>query len=130
RTAGMSFAAAAVMSATTFAGSAQFAATSILHTGGGAAAAIAAAVLLNARYAAMSIAVASGFEGGVARALPRAAGSAARRQAARRRGAHGRRIRARASPVHARRRPDRRGERGLSPRLAVPVSTVWIVVLA
>jgi predicted branched-subunit amino acid permease len=69
RTAGMSFTAASVMSATTFAGSAQFAATSILHTGGGAAAAIAAAVLLNARYAAMSIAVASGFEGGVGRRL-------------------------------------------------------------
>ena len=52
-----------VMSATTFAGSAQFAATSILKTGGGLAAAIAAAVLLNARYAAIGISVSSIFRG-------------------------------------------------------------------
>ena len=51
------------MSATTFAGSAQFAVTSILGTGGGAAAAIAAAVLLNARYAPISISVAPLFHG-------------------------------------------------------------------
>ena len=52
-----------VMSATTFAGSAQFAVSSILGAGGGAAAAIAAAVLLNARYAPISISVAPLFHG-------------------------------------------------------------------
>jgi predicted branched-subunit amino acid permease len=52
-----------VMSATTFAGSAQFAAASVLDDDGGVAAAIAAAVLLNVRYAPMSIAVAPGFSG-------------------------------------------------------------------
>jgi 4-azaleucine resistance transporter AzlC len=52
-----------VMSATTFAGSAQFAATSILGTSAGAAAAVAAAVLLNARYAPISISVAPLFRG-------------------------------------------------------------------
>ena len=46
------------MSATTFAGSAQFAAATILDDGGGAAAAIVAALLLNARYVPLSIAVA------------------------------------------------------------------------
>jgi 4-azaleucine resistance transporter AzlC len=54
---------AIVMSATTFAGSAQFAAASLLDTGGGAAAAIVAAVLLNARYVPQSIAVAPIFRG-------------------------------------------------------------------
>lgn len=54
---------AVVMSATTFAGSAQFAAASILEDGGGAAAAIVAAVLLNARYVPFSLAVASIFPG-------------------------------------------------------------------
>jgi 4-azaleucine resistance transporter AzlC len=62
RTAGMGIAAPIAMSATTFAGSAQFAAASILD-GGSAAAAIAAAVLLNARYAPMSIATAPSFGG-------------------------------------------------------------------
>src|SRR5262245_53330652 len=52
-----------VMSATTFAGSAQFAAASILDEAGGVVAAILAAVLLNARYAPMSIAAAPGFLG-------------------------------------------------------------------
>jgi branched chain amino acid efflux pump len=52
-----------VMSATTFAGSAQFAVSSILGAGGGAAAAITAAVLLNARYAPISISVAPLFRG-------------------------------------------------------------------
>jgi predicted branched-subunit amino acid permease len=52
-----------VMSATTFAGSVQFAATSILGASGGAVAAIAAAVLLNARYAPISISVAPLFRG-------------------------------------------------------------------
>ncbi len=54
---------AVAMSATTFAGSAQFAAASILETGGGAAAAIVAALLLNARYVPLSLAVASIFPG-------------------------------------------------------------------
>jgi 4-azaleucine resistance transporter AzlC len=57
--AGMGAAAAVVMSATTFAGSAQFAAASVLDTGGTAAAAIVAAVFLNARYVALSVTVAS-----------------------------------------------------------------------
>src|SRR6266496_3019734 len=52
-----------VMSATTFAGSAQFAVSSILGAGGGGTAAIAAAVLLNARYAPISISVAPLFRG-------------------------------------------------------------------
>ena len=54
---------AVVMSATTFAGSAQFAAASILEDGGGAASAIVAAVLLNARYVPLSLGVASIFPG-------------------------------------------------------------------
>jgi branched chain amino acid efflux pump len=61
--AGMGFAGALAMSGTTFAGSAQFAAASILDTGGGAAAAIVAAVLLNARYVPLSLAVAPIFPG-------------------------------------------------------------------
>jgi 4-azaleucine resistance transporter AzlC len=63
RSAGMGVAAPLVLSATTFAGSAQFALTSILADGGGAVAAIAAAVLLNARYAPISISVAPLFHG-------------------------------------------------------------------
>lgn len=63
RAAGMGVLAPLVMSATTFAGSAQFAVSSILGAGGGAAAAIAAAVLLNARYAPISISVAALFHG-------------------------------------------------------------------
>lgn len=55
--------AAVVMSATTFAGSAQFAAVSVLGAGGGLAAAVAAALLLNARYAAIGVAVGSAFRG-------------------------------------------------------------------
>jgi 4-azaleucine resistance transporter AzlC len=66
-TAGMSGVAAVVMSATTFAGAAQFAAASVLAAGGTALAAIVAALLLNARYIGMSIAVASIFPGGRAR---------------------------------------------------------------
>jgi 4-azaleucine resistance transporter AzlC len=62
--AGMGALAAIVMSATTFAGSAQFAVASLLDTGGSIAAAITAAVFLNARYAAISISVASIFPGG------------------------------------------------------------------
>lgn len=61
--AGMGRVGAVVMSATTFAGSAQFAAATILDDGGGVAAAIVAALLLNARYVPLSLAVASIFPG-------------------------------------------------------------------
>jgi len=57
------------MSATTFAGSAQFAAASILGVGGGIASAIVAATLLNARYAPISVSVAPIFVGGRLRRL-------------------------------------------------------------
>jgi branched chain amino acid efflux pump len=58
RAAGMSAWAAIAMSATTLAGSAQFAAVSVLAAGGGAAVAVAAGALLNARYAAMGVSAA------------------------------------------------------------------------
>lgn len=61
--------AALTMSATTFAGSAQFAAASILGGGGGVAAAIVAAALLNARYAPISLSVAPEFGGSPLRRL-------------------------------------------------------------
>ena len=61
--AGLGALGAVAMSATTFAGSAQLAAASILEDGGGAASAIAAALLLNARYVPLSLAVASIFPG-------------------------------------------------------------------
>jgi 4-azaleucine resistance transporter AzlC len=67
--AGMGILAPIVMSATTFAGAAQFAAASVLDEGGGVAAAVAAAVLLNARYGAISIAVAPSFKGSAPRRL-------------------------------------------------------------
>ena len=67
--AGMGWAGAVAMSATTFAGSAQFAAASILDSGGGVAAAIVAAVLLNARYVPLSLSVASIFPGSRKRRL-------------------------------------------------------------
>jgi 4-azaleucine resistance transporter AzlC len=69
RSAGMGSAAAMAMSATTFAGSAQFAAVSILGAAGGTATAIVAALLLNARYVPIGISVAPGFEGGWLRRL-------------------------------------------------------------
>jgi 4-azaleucine resistance transporter AzlC len=62
--AGMGAAASLAMSATTFAGSAQFAVVSVLGAGGTAAAAIVAAVLLNARYGPMALAAADVFRGG------------------------------------------------------------------
>src|ERR671915_2620352 len=62
-TAGMGVLAPIVMSATTFAGAAQFAAASVLDEGGSVVAAVAAAVLLNARYGAISLAVAPDFHG-------------------------------------------------------------------
>lgn len=69
RTAGMGTIAPIVMSATTFAGSAQFAAVSIFGAGGGVAAAVTAAVLLNARYGPIGISVAPEFRGGPLRRL-------------------------------------------------------------
>lgn len=58
-----------VMSATTFAGSAQFAVVSVLSGGGTAVAAIVAAILLNARYGPMGLAAAGSFNGGWLRRL-------------------------------------------------------------
>jgi 4-azaleucine resistance transporter AzlC len=66
---GFGAAAAVVMSATTFAGAAQFASVSVLDAGGTIAAAVLAAVFLNARYVAISLTVASIFPGGRARRL-------------------------------------------------------------
>jgi branched chain amino acid efflux pump len=68
-TAGMGNVAPIVMSATTFAGAAQFAATSVLLDGGTVIAAVAAAVLLNLRYLAISVAIAPAFEGSRLRRL-------------------------------------------------------------
>ena len=56
-----------VMSATLFAGSAQFAATAVLAAGGGPAAAIVAGILLNARYVPMGVALAPSLRGGALR---------------------------------------------------------------
>lgn len=64
RAAGTGWLAPIVMSATTFAGSAQFAAVSILGDGGTVAAAIAAALLLNARYGPIGVSVAPYLTGG------------------------------------------------------------------
>jgi 4-azaleucine resistance transporter AzlC len=64
RAAGMGRMAPVVMSMTTFAGSAQFAAASVLGAGGSAATAIVAALLLNARYAPIGVTVAPWLEGG------------------------------------------------------------------
>ena len=52
-----------VMSATTFAGSAQFAAVSVLGAGGTVSAAIASALLLNARYGPIGVSVAPYLQG-------------------------------------------------------------------
>lgn len=64
---GMGALPAVVMSATTFAGSAQFAAASVLGSGGQPLAAIAAALLLNARYLPIGVSVARFLGGGVTR---------------------------------------------------------------
>jgi 4-azaleucine resistance transporter AzlC len=69
RASGIASVEAIVMSATTFAGSAQFAAASILGVGGGIASAIVAATLLNGRYAPISVSVAPIFVGGPLRRL-------------------------------------------------------------
>lgn len=67
RTEGMGALAPIVMSGTTFAGSAQFAAVSILGAGGGVAAAVGTALLLNARYAPIGLTVAGGLNGPILR---------------------------------------------------------------
>ena len=69
RTAGMGRLAPIAMSATTFAGSAQVATVSVLGAGGGVAAAVTAALLLNARYGAISISIGPAFGGGFWRRL-------------------------------------------------------------
>jgi 4-azaleucine resistance transporter AzlC len=63
QTAGLGPVAAVVFSVTTFAGSAQFAAASVLSAGGTVAAAVLAAVLLNARYLPIGLSVAPAIEG-------------------------------------------------------------------
>ena len=70
REVGFSALGALVMSAVVFAGSAQFAAISIIATGGGIGAAIGAAALMNARFLPMGIALAPSLPG---RPLQRAA---------------------------------------------------------
>jgi len=62
--AGFSALAAVVMSAIVFAGSAQFAAISIVAAGGGLGAAVAAAALMNSRFLPMGIALAPSLPGG------------------------------------------------------------------
>lgn len=69
RTAHMGPLTATVMSATTFAGSSQVAAVSVLGAGGGVASAIVAALLLNGRYAPIGISVSRHFRGGILRRL-------------------------------------------------------------
>jgi 4-azaleucine resistance transporter AzlC len=64
RDAGFSAAGAIVMSAIVFAGSAQFAALSIIGGGGGAGAAVAAAALMNSRFWPMGVALAPSLPGG------------------------------------------------------------------
>lgn len=63
-TGGMGALPAVAMSASTFAGSAQFAAASVLSGGGGPVAAIVAALLLNARYLPIGVSVAPFLSGG------------------------------------------------------------------
>ncbi|HET9723213.1 MAG TPA: AzlC family ABC transporter permease [Actinomycetota bacterium] len=63
RAEGWGWAAPVVMSATTFAGSSQFAALSVLGDGGTVAAAVTAALLLNARYAPIGVSVAPYMSG-------------------------------------------------------------------
>jgi branched chain amino acid efflux pump len=70
--AGFTWPATLVFSATTFAGSAQFAAASVLSAGGTVAAAIAAAVLLNTRYVPSGISVAPALHGPAWKRLLRA----------------------------------------------------------
>jgi branched chain amino acid efflux pump len=67
RQAGFSALAAIAMSAIVFAGSAQFAAISIVAAGGGLGAAVAAAALMNSRFLPMGIALSSSLPGGAAK---------------------------------------------------------------
>lgn len=69
---GMGALPAIVMSMSTFAGSAQFAAASVLSSGGQPIAAIAAALLLNARYLPIGVSVAPYLSGGPLRRLLKA----------------------------------------------------------
>src|SRR5919204_250322 len=69
RQAGMGPVAPLVMSATTFAGSAQFAVVSVLTAGGGVAAACVAAILLNARYGPIGTSAAKALDGGLLKRL-------------------------------------------------------------
>jgi 4-azaleucine resistance transporter AzlC len=70
RAAGLPAAATIAMSAFVYAGSAQFAAVAILAQGGSVIAAVLAAVLMNARYIAMGLAIGPSLKGGpVRRAL-------------------------------------------------------------
>jgi 4-azaleucine resistance transporter AzlC len=69
REAGMGIVAPLVFSLTTFAGSAQFAAASVLDSGGAVATAIIAAVLLNLRYLAVGMSVAPALRGSRPRRL-------------------------------------------------------------
>jgi 4-azaleucine resistance transporter AzlC len=64
RSLGWGIAAPVAFSLITFSGSAQFAVTAVFGTGGGALAAVATAVLLNARFLAMGIAIAPSLKGG------------------------------------------------------------------
>src|SRR5437867_4128327 len=64
RAAGMGGVAPVGMSATTFGGSAQFAAASVLQAGGAAATAALSALMLNARYLPIGVTVAPWLEGG------------------------------------------------------------------
>jgi 4-azaleucine resistance transporter AzlC len=64
RAAGMGVVAPIVFSATTWAGSAQFAVAAIFNSGGAVLSAITAATLLNSRYLAMSAALAPSLTGG------------------------------------------------------------------
>ncbi len=63
RAAGFGWLAPIVMSATTFAGSAQFASASVLGDGGTVAAAVTAALLLNARYGPIGVSIAPWLRG-------------------------------------------------------------------
>jgi 4-azaleucine resistance transporter AzlC len=72
RDAGMGVVAPIVMSLTTFAGSAQMAAATVLNDGGALAAAVAAAALLNLRYVAIGVSVAPSLRGRRARRLAEA----------------------------------------------------------
>jgi 4-azaleucine resistance transporter AzlC len=69
RAAGMPAAAAIAMSAIVYAGAAQFAAVAILGQGGSVAAAVLAAMLMNARYLAMGLALGPSLKGGRFRRL-------------------------------------------------------------